>query len=127
MALMEEISLRQKSRETWLKEGDKNIGFFHKMANSNRRRNCFGEGLDCCFQKAVAGEDDFGGSGRRVCLEDTGDLKGASGPVGESLVELQKDQRVTGLAVKDRGGLGRAQLSGPSLLRVEGRKGVNSP
>ncbi|RVW83895.1 hypothetical protein CK203_042030 [Vitis vinifera] len=94
--------LRQKSRETWLKEGDKNIGFFHKMANSNRRRNCFGEGLDCCFQKAVAGEDDFGGSGRRVCLEDTGDLKGASGPVGESLVELQKDQRVTGLAVKDR-------------------------
>ena len=39
-ALMEEISWRQKSRETWLKEGDRNIGFFHRMANSHRRRNC---------------------------------------------------------------------------------------
>ena len=39
-ALMEEISWRQKSRETWLKEGNKNTGFFHKMENSNRRRNC---------------------------------------------------------------------------------------
>ena len=37
---MKEISWRQKSRETWLKEGDKNTGFFHKMANSNSMRNC---------------------------------------------------------------------------------------
>ena len=37
---MEEILWRQKSRETWLKEGDKNMGFLHMMENSNRKRNC---------------------------------------------------------------------------------------
>ena len=40
-AFLEEISWRQKSRETWLKEGDRNTGFFHRMANAHRRRNCF--------------------------------------------------------------------------------------
>ena len=39
-ALSKEISWRQKSRETWLKEGDKNTGFYHRMANAHRRRNC---------------------------------------------------------------------------------------
>ena len=38
-ALAEEISWRQKSRETWLKEGDRNMGFFHRTANAHRRRN----------------------------------------------------------------------------------------
>ena len=36
---MEEVSWRQKSREIWLKEGDRNTGFFHRMTNSHRRRN----------------------------------------------------------------------------------------
>ncbi|RVW22247.1 LINE-1 reverse transcriptase-like [Vitis vinifera] len=37
--LMEEIHWRQKSRELWLKEGDRNTGYFHRMANAHRRNN----------------------------------------------------------------------------------------
>ena len=37
--LLEEISWRQKFREVWLKKGDKNTGFFHKMTNAHKRRN----------------------------------------------------------------------------------------
>ena len=37
-ALMEEVSLRKKSREIWLK-GDRNTRFFHRMENSHRRGN----------------------------------------------------------------------------------------
>ena len=39
VTLMEEISLRQKSRALWLKNGDKCKKFFYQVANSNRRNN----------------------------------------------------------------------------------------
>ena len=38
-ALLEEISWRQNSREVWLREGDMNTKFFHRMANAHRRGN----------------------------------------------------------------------------------------
>jgi hypothetical protein len=38
-SLMDEVSWRQKSRVTWLKEGDKCTKLFHSIANSNKRYN----------------------------------------------------------------------------------------
>jgi hypothetical protein len=37
--LLEEVSLRQKSRERWLRVGDKCIKFFHRVASLYRRNN----------------------------------------------------------------------------------------
>ncbi|XP_028083014.1 uncharacterized protein LOC114284309 [Camellia sinensis] len=39
LARMEETCFRQKARCLWLKEGDQNTKFFHRMANSHRKAN----------------------------------------------------------------------------------------
>ncbi|RVW52500.1 putative serine/threonine protein kinase IREH1 [Vitis vinifera] len=36
---MEEVHWKQKSRELWLKERNRNTGYFHHMANAHRRNN----------------------------------------------------------------------------------------
>lgn len=53
---MEAISWKQKCREKWLKDGDKNTKYFHYLANHHRRSNYVDEILvdDCRFDGNAA-------------------------------------------------------------------------
>ena len=76
-AIMEEISWRQKSREIWFKEGDRNMGFFLKMTNSHRKRNNIdririgGDWLNCTEEVRTSIVNAF-----KVLLSDPGDWRG---------------------------------------------------
>ena len=37
--LLDEVHWRQLSREIWLREGNRNTGFFHRMTSAHRRNN----------------------------------------------------------------------------------------
>ena len=39
IAKREEIAWKQRSRATWLKQGDRNTGFFRGIVNAHRRMN----------------------------------------------------------------------------------------
>ena len=103
------------------------------VSNFGGKSGRFGESLDCCVQKVVAGGKDFGGGGRgslvgrRVCLEEIVGLEGVSGPMGEGPSVLQKAKRVNRLVVGEDGGLGRAQGCGPSFIMKEVSVGVDTP
>ncbi|XP_077253550.1 uncharacterized protein LOC143892658 [Tasmannia lanceolata] len=57
MLLHEEISWRQKSRDRWIKKGDKNMAYFHAVASGKRRRNRIESLVD--MGVAVMGKDEI--------------------------------------------------------------------
>ena len=110
-ALLEEISWRQKSRETLLKEGDKNTSFFHRMANAHRHRNCLNsicingrkldkeadikEGLVDAFQKLLSAPGGWSPSLPDLALNRIGFEEAAS--LEETLSENEIWTTISGL------------------------------
>ncbi|KHN15987.1 hypothetical protein glysoja_047401, partial [Glycine soja] len=46
-----ESMLRQKTRIKWLKEGDNNSTYFHRLINHRRRKKCYSRFLEECYNR----------------------------------------------------------------------------
>ncbi|RVW51122.1 putative ribonuclease H protein [Vitis vinifera] len=72
--LLEETHWRQLSREIWLREGDRNTGYFHRMANSNRRNNYLDrikiDGV--CLSEEQEVREGIANAYQQMLLEDSG-------------------------------------------------------
>lgn len=56
LSVLNKIQIRQRSRQTWIKEGDVNSKFFHIKANSRRRKN-FIQSLHTPSRIAISAQD----------------------------------------------------------------------
>ena len=79
--LREEISWRQRSRELWLKEGDNNSRFFHRMANVHSRRNWLSKLKvdDCWHTEEIDLKNSVVGAFKKLYTEEGGWRPGVEG------------------------------------------------
>ena len=113
--LLEETYWRQLSREIWLREGDRNTGYFHRIANANRRNNYLDrikidgvslseeqevrEGVANAYQQMLSQEAGWQADIGRLCLDQISqqDAKNLESPFSEeevhsALMEMNEDK-----------------------------------
>ncbi|WKA02253.1 hypothetical protein VitviT2T_020466 [Vitis vinifera] len=113
--LLEETHWRQLSREIWLREGDRNTGYFHRIANANRRNNYLDrikidgvslteeqevrDGVANAYQKLLSKEAGWQADIGRLCLDQISqqDAENLESPFSEeevhsALLEMNGDK-----------------------------------